>query len=153
MCFSKGLGAPLGSIVVGPKAWIAQARRIRKMLGGGGRQSGLISAAARVAVEHGFGTGPRGEGGHLRACHARAQEVAKAWTSRGGNLENPVETNMVWLDLESAGIDAEKIAAFGEKEGITVNGGRVVCHYQLDEQAFKSLEKMFEVILGPVQST
>ncbi len=62
LCFSKGLGAPIGSILVGDKQVIKHARWIRKMIGGGLRQSGVVAAAARVAVDETFGRGPSGEG-------------------------------------------------------------------------------------------
>lgn len=63
LCFSKGLGAPVGSIVVGPRDLIKHARWMRKAVGGGLRQSGVVTAAARVAVDTTFGQGPHGEGG------------------------------------------------------------------------------------------
>lgn len=152
MCFSKGLGAPLGSVVVGEEGFIRQARRVRKMLGGGGRQSGLISAAATIAVEHGFGSGPKGEGGHLKACHERARTVARGWTSRGGKLANPVETNMVWLDLPGSGVDGDEFVKKAEAEGIVANGGRIVCHYQLAEDAYSALDRVMEALLASKSS-
>ncbi|ETI25951.1 hypothetical protein G647_02728 [Cladophialophora carrionii CBS 160.54] len=147
MCFSKGLGAPIGSIIVGSKPFIAHARRIRKMIGGGTRQAGVISAAARVAVEEGFGRGPHGEGGKLRASHARARKVADMWTSRGGKLANPTETNMVWLDLASEGMSSTDFAQLAAEEGLKAFGGRLVVHYQITDEAAERLGRVMDAVL------
>ena len=154
MCFSKGLGAPIGSVIVGSTAFIKHARRIRKSIGGGTRQAGVISAAARVAVEEGFGKGPRGEGGKLRACHVRAKKIGKMWESKGGKLTNPTETNMIWLDLEAAGVSAEEFKALGKEEGVKLGGGRLVAHYQISDDAEARLEKLMDRVLRsrPVQN-
>ncbi|EXJ67366.1 threonine aldolase [Cladophialophora psammophila CBS 110553] len=147
MCFSKGLGAPIGSIIVGSRPFIAHARRIRKMLGGGTRQAGVISAAARVAVEENFGHGPNGEGGKLRASHARARKVAEMWTAKGGKLANPTETNMVWLDLENEGCSADEFAELASMEGLKARGGRLVVHYQISEEAVERLGRVMDAVL------
>ncbi len=93
LCFSKGLGAPAGSVLVGSAATVRQARRVRKMIGGGLRQSGLVAAPARVAVDATFGRGPRGEGGLLRATHETARRVEALWRDVGGRVALPVQTN------------------------------------------------------------
>ena len=147
LCFSKGLGAPIGSVIVGPKDLIKQARRVRKAIGGGTRQAGIISAAARIAVEEGFGQGPRGEGGRLRATHKRAKRVAEVWQSRGGKLAQPVETNMVWLDLGSIGYTTKDFVELAVKEGIKTAGGRLVVHYQITDDAVSRLEKVMDQAL------
>lgn len=148
LCFSKGLGAPIGSIIVGPKPFIAHARRIRKMIGGGTRQAGVISAAARVAVDETFGHGPNGEGGKLRASHARAREIANTWTSKGGLLAKPVETNMVWLDIEHYGLSTTEFAQIAATEGIKASGGRLVIHYQISDEAVSKLLKVMDKVLA-----
>ncbi len=140
LCFSKGLGAPIGSIIVGSKPFISHARRIRKMLGGGTRQAGVISAPARAAVDETFGTGPNGEGGKLSSTHDRAREIAAFWESKGGKLGNPVETNMVWLDLEALGIRDGDFAEILKKHGLNGYGGRLVVHYQISEEAVQKLQ-------------
>lgn len=154
MCFSKGLGAPIGSILVGSAPFIKHARRIRKSLGGGTRQSGIIAAAARVAVEESFGKGPRGEGGKLRASHARAKEIGETWKSKGGKLTNPTETNMIWLDLEAAGCSPEEFVRLAKEEGLKTSGGRLVAHYQISDDAVTRLERLMDRILKdvPVQN-
>jgi threonine aldolase len=147
LCFSKGLGAPIGSIIVGSKPFIAHARRIRKMIGGGTRQAGVISAAARVAVRENFGEGPNGNGGTLRASHARARRVAELWRTKGGQLAKPVETNMVWLDIVEAGYSAEQFAELAAAEGIKARGGRLVVHYQITDDAVDRLGRVMDKML------
>lgn len=130
LCFSKGLGAPIGSIIVGSQAFIKKARWFRKSIGGGARQTGVFAAAARVALDETFGTDPNGQSGKLCATHAKAQQVADLWTSLGGKLQYPVHTNMVWLDLEASGVGPNDLAAIGDEKGLKLLGGRVVVHYR-----------------------
>ena len=124
LCFSKGLGAPIGSMIVGSDAFIKKARHIRKSIGGGLRQSGVVTAAARVAVDETF------LGGKLVGSHERAKEIARLWTERGGKLAKAVETNMCWFDLEHAGIGVKEFVAVGVKHGVRFLGGRLVVHYR-----------------------
>lgn len=141
LCFSKGLGAPIGSIIIGTKKFRERARHIRKSIGGGLRQAGVVTAPARVAVEDTF------LGGKLSASHDRAREIAALWKKYGGKTTNPVETNMVWFDLEHAGISAKEFIAEGEKVGLRLLGGRLVVHYQIGEEAVKRLEELMKVVL------
>jgi threonine aldolase len=146
LCFSKGLGAPIGSILIGSKASIKTARWIRKALGGGARQSGVIAAPARVAVEETFGKGPNGEGGLLKDTHTLAKQVEKIWTELGGKLVHPVQTNMVWLDLDAAGICGNQLEELGAAEGLKMLGNRIVLHYQIFQKkdvVLPRLEKVF----------
>ncbi|TLD22931.1 hypothetical protein PspLS_07525 [Pyricularia sp. CBS 133598] len=147
LCFSKGLGAPCGSILVGPKDIIDNARWIRKSIGGGLRQSGVLTAAARVAVEETFGKGDNGEGGLLKHTHELAKEVAAMWTGLGGKLTYPVHTNMCWLDLVAAGISGPRFAEIGKEEGLKLGQGRIITHYQIwqnREVAIPKLKRVFE---------
>ena len=129
LCFSKGLGAPIGSMIVGRQSFITRARWIRKSIGGGLRQAGIVTAAARVAVEETF-LGGGDKSSPLRASHARALEVAKLWTSRGGILERECETNMVWLNLDAANVSKERFVEVCISEGVKCIGGRLVVHYR-----------------------
>ncbi|KAI9793991.1 MAG: hypothetical protein M1835_006860 [Candelina submexicana] len=151
LCFSKGLGAPIGSILVGSNDFIKRARWIRKSIGGGLRQAGVVTAAARIAVDETFGKGPCGEGGLLRRSHENARKIAERWVQLGGNLAHPVETNMVWLDLENAGVGVKEFVTEGEREGLRFMGGRLVVHYQISEDAIKRLDKLMQRLLfnGP----
>jgi threonine aldolase len=148
LCFSKGLGAPMGSVLVGSTAFIKHARWVRKSIGGGIRMSGIIAAAARAAVDDVFGHGPTGEGGKLQETHARARQIADMWQKIGGKVSWPVETNMVWLDLEHAGLSAETFVGISKKHGLKTRGGRLVVHYQICDEAVTRLG----MVMGEIMS-
>jgi threonine aldolase len=137
LCFSKGLGAPIGSIIVGTKAFIKRSRWIRKSIGGGLRQAGVVAAPARVAVEETF------LGGKLAQSHENAKRIQKIWTDLGGKLQYPVDTNMVWLDLAAHNVDLNHFIELGDKYGVKVRAGRFVVHYQIGEEAIERVRKVF----------
>lgn len=147
LCFSKGLSAPIGSIIIGPKSVLDHCRWVRKSLGGGIRQAGIICAAARVAVEENFGRGPTGEGGRLREGHKKAKKIERMWLERGGKLLKPVQTNMVVLDLVASNIRVDEIIRGGKEEGLKLSGGRIVVHLQIVDSAVDRLERVFERLL------
>lgn len=141
LCFSKGLGAPIGSVIIGDRAFIEKARHLRKMIGGGLRQAGVVTSAARVAVNETF------LGGKLAATHQRAEQVARMWEAKGGKLEKDCETNMVWFDLAAVGVSKERFVEVGIKEGVKVMGGRLVVHYQISDEAVQRLERVMDTVL------
>lgn len=146
LCFSKGLGAPIGSVLVGSAEAIRHATWIRKSIGGGLRQAGVIAAPARVAVDETFGTGPNGEGGLLRHTHTLAKEISKLWTDRGGKVLYPVDTNMVWVDLGASGVGYNDLQDYAAAEGLRIFGNRMVIHYQIyqnREQVVPRLARVF----------
>ena len=145
LCFSKGLGAPVGSLLVGTKKDLKHARHIRKMIGGGTRQPGLLTAAARVAVDETFGRKPDGSDGWLRSSHELTKKVEKMWCDRGGKLSHPAHTNMCWLDLRSANCPGKKFVKYGEEEGLTLLPGRLVLHYQVAMNAEDVLQRLDRV--------
>jgi threonine aldolase len=102
-CLSKGLSAPVGSILAGPAADIAQARRARRMLGGGMRQAGVIAAAGIVALQKGIE--------RLSEDHETALALARRLAALPdiGVEPQAVETNMVLVDTERANLPAEKL--------------------------------------------
>ncbi|OOQ86938.1 Low-specificity L-threonine aldolase [Penicillium brasilianum] len=142
LCFSKGLGAPIGSVLVGSKALTEQARWIRKSIGGGMRQAGVVCAAARAAVEDTF------MGGQLQRAHNRARDIATFWESHGGRLVYPVETNMVWLDLKSVAWSPERLIERGAELGLRFMGARIVVHYQISNEAISRLQSLMREILS-----
>lgn len=151
LCFSKGLGAPIGSIVVGPKDIIKHSRWVRKSIGGGLRQSGVVTAAARIAVDETFGKGPNGEGGLLKKSHELAKKIEKIWTDLGGELVHPVHTNMVWVNLKAAGSSPARIQELGKQQGLRLGGDRMVIHYQIYQNAenvVPRLEAIFKQIFA-----
>ena len=147
LCFSKGLGAPVGSVLVGKKDFITRARWVRKSIGGGLRQPGVVTAAARIAVDETFGKGPNGEGGLLKQSHVTAKRIAKIWTDMGGKLDKPTETNMVWFNLDDIGISGDEFATLGKEHGLRFLGGRLVVHYQISDEAVERLEKLMKEVM------
>lgn len=92
VCFSKGLGAPVGSVLAGPREFIGRARRVRKMLGGGLRQAGVLAAAALHALDHHVD--------RLAEDHANARRLSEGLQGLPGVTVEPAHTNMVFLDVE-----------------------------------------------------
>ncbi|KAJ3546929.1 hypothetical protein NM208_g1764 [Fusarium decemcellulare] len=150
LCFSKGLGAPVGSLIVGTARDMKHCRWIRRSIGGGTRQPGLLTAAARIAVDETFGTKVDGSSGWLKSTHALAKEVEAMWTAKGGSLVHPTHTNMIWLDLDTAGINHKRLVEVGEEFGLKLLPGRIVVHYQIvqnAEEVLKRLNEIFERVI------
>ena len=132
ICLSKGLGAPVGSVLLGPAEFINKAHRYRKMLGGGMRQAGVLAAAALVALE----TTPE----LLVHDHARARRMAEGLASAPGltlDLET-VQTNMVYLTVEGPAGSAAALAEACTARGVRFNAFdahrvRLVTHHQVDD--------------------
>lgn len=129
-CLSKGLGAPVGSMLLGTRAFIEEARRWRKLLGGGMRQAGVLAAAGLVALEE---TPPR-----LPEDHANARRLAEGVAELPGvriDLER-VETNIVIFDVADTGLAADEICArLRGDHGVLASGFgtgvRMVTHYDV----------------------
>jgi threonine aldolase len=95
MCFSKGLGAPVGSIVISTEERINRARKVRKRIGGGMRQAGILAAAALYALDHHID--------RLREDHQNARRLASfVETTEGIAVYEPVETNIVIFRVDPA---------------------------------------------------
>jgi threonine aldolase len=116
-CLSKGLGAPVGSVLCGTRPYIAQARRYRKMLGGGMRQSGVLAAAGLVALTQNVQ--------RLAEDHDNARLLAAGLARIPGISLDPskVETNMVFFDVSGTGIPAATIAERVKPAGVRLAGG------------------------------
>jgi threonine aldolase len=130
VCLSKGLGAPVGSLVVGSARRIAQARLIRKRMGGGMRQVGFLAAAGRYALRHHIE--------RLAEDHARAQRLAAALEPFGVVDASSVRTNLVPLDLTKAALDAPSLAAAAAQRGVLIAAmlprtARLVTHLDVDD--------------------
>jgi threonine aldolase len=111
MCFSKGMGAPVGSIVLSSAEVIARARRWRKRLGGGMRQAGIVAAAALYAVENNIE--------RLRDDHDNAKKLGGYVEGiEGLRLRDPVETNIVVIEVDPAAITASELLAQLESHGV-----------------------------------
>jgi threonine aldolase len=114
LCFSKGLGAPVGSALAGPAETIRRARGLRKLFGGGMRQAGILAAAGLHALDHHVE--------RLADDHAHAQVLASAFESNEGfSLESgPVETNLVWVKVDPSLGSAAEVVAYLRTRGILV---------------------------------
>lgn len=105
VCMSKGLGAPVGSLLAGPRALAERARRVRKMLGGGMRQVGVLAAAAEYAFDHHVE--------RLADDHARALRLWEALRDVGYAVEGAPDTNILYMRLPEAPAFAQRLAAAG----------------------------------------
>ena len=130
LCMSKGLGTPAGSVLVGPGDLIARARRWRKMLGGGMRQSGVLAAAALHALGHNVA--------RLAEDHSRARQMADRLNALGAG-DVAQATNMVFLTPRDGANDA--LRAHLAASGVIIAGGstgpiRMVFHKSIDDAGF-----------------
>ncbi|KAI0336045.1 hypothetical protein GY45DRAFT_1350333 [Cubamyces sp. BRFM 1775] len=133
LCLSKGLGAPIGSCLVGTKEFIAKARWFRKLFGGGMRQTGFMTAAAAYALTHNF---PR-----LPAVHALTRKLEAGLREIGVDIIGPVETCMVFFDPSPVGVTYAEIIerARALPEPIKLGGSRLVVHIQTSPKAVEDL--------------
>jgi threonine aldolase len=129
VCFSKGLGAPVGSALCGSQALIARAHRIRKMAGGGMRQAGVLAAAASYALDHHIE--------RLAQDHQLAKRLGEALAQIPGLLVEPVHSNIVFVDVqEPLKAKAAGLLAHLKLHGILATGLyrlRFVTHLDVDE--------------------
>jgi threonine aldolase len=114
VCFSKGLGAPVGSALAGSREFIARAKRARKLFGGGMRQGGIIAAGALHALHHHID--------RLADDHRHAQIIAEAIRDTPGLRLDPerVETNLIWFDVDPELGGAKALAAALREAGVLV---------------------------------
>ena len=145
-CFSKGLGAPIGSMVVGERNVIAEGRRLRKRLGGGMRQVGVIAAAARVALTSGVD--------RLAEDHANARRLAEGFAEINPAIVDiaAVETNMVYLDLGPLAIASQHVSEALRNEGVVTlalapDSMRLVTHRDVSAEDVETALKAFRKVL------
>ncbi|HMQ58550.1 MAG TPA: beta-eliminating lyase-related protein, partial [Rhizobiaceae bacterium] len=129
LCLSKGLGAPIGSVLSGPRDFIRKARRNRKMAGGGMRQAGVLAACGLHALDHHVE--------RLAQDHANAKRLAQALSAIPGLVvDYPANaTNMVWVTLPD-GAFAPLQKAMAEQGILLLGGGnamRIVAHLDVTE--------------------
>ena len=146
VCFSKGLGAPVGSALCGSKEFIARAYRVRKMTGGGMRQTGLLAAAASHALGH-----------HLERLaddHALAQRLAQGLRGIAGLQVRSAQTNIVFVDVADG--RAPDLLAFLKVRGVLATGLiglRFVTHLDVDaagiDRAVDAIRAFFSRAGGP----
>jgi len=143
VCLSKGLGAPVGSLLLGKQNYIKQARRVRKVFGGGMRQAGYLAAAGIYALEHNIG--------RLAEDHEHAKEIAAALSSKPfiGKMM-PVETNILIFEV----IGDHTPASFCNKLRqhkilclpISATQVRMVTHLDISKEMIKNLVHVIEAL-------
>ena len=139
-CFSKGLGCPVGSIVAGDTARMVRARRMRKMLGGAMRQSGLLAAAALYALEH--------HAARLAQDHARTAAGGEGLQAAGFEIDPP-ETNILMVRVPDAPAFVERLAPHGVRCFPTGPGGlRLVFHLGVGDDAVERVPAAFRAARG-----
>ncbi len=142
VCLSKGLGAPIGSLVIGSAERIERARLIRKRLGGGMRQVGVVAAAGDYALTHHLD--------RLADDHRRAKRLAEALAPFGVVDATRVRTNIVALDLTKSTVDAAALAAAARERGVLVSvlgprRGRLLTHLDVDDAG---IDDAIDVLTG-----
>lgn len=149
-CLSKGLGAPVGSLLVASKEFMEEARGVRKMLGGGMRQAGVLAAAGLVALEE----SPR----RLRVDHENAQFLARGLAEIPGIKIDPAKvlTNILFLDVSGTRLNSFEISKRLASEGVLSNGVtpqtlRMVTHFDVDRAGCERALRVLRAVLGAPQ--
>jgi threonine aldolase len=147
-CLSKGLAAPIGSMLVGTNRFIARARHLRKMLGGGMRQVGVVAAAGLISLEK--------MTQRLADDHIRARKMADGLRQINGLVVDAGSpyTNMIYLNLDAeVHLDAHEITRKMKDLGVLVDPEaarrfRLVTHYWIDDQAVETAISAFRTVLA-----
>ncbi|HEY3027258.1 MAG TPA: GntG family PLP-dependent aldolase [Pyrinomonadaceae bacterium] len=145
-CLSKGLGAPVGSMLLGPRAFIEEARVVRKMLGGGMRQAGVLAAAGLIALEE---TPKR-----LHEDHDNARRLAEGLAGLPGVNIDPekVVTNIVIVDVSGGRLTADQICASLQQRGVLASGFgssiRMVTHYDVSRADIETALNEIRTVVG-----
>lgn len=144
ICFSKGLGTPIGSVLVGSKRFIERAHRWRKMLGGGMRQAGIIAAAMDHALDHHIE--------RLADDHHHAQTLAQALSQLPKISVESAQTNMVYINFESLE-DAQKVSDYLRGNGVLTPRSqrmRLVTHLDIAATDIDTVVQLFKQALQRV---
>jgi len=146
-CLSKGLVSPIGSMLVGTEKFVNRARHLRKMLGGGMRQVGIVAAAGILSLEK--------MTGRLAEDHERAKRIAEGLRQIKGIIvdEDSPHTNMIFLNLsENASVTMQQIAESMKELGVLIDAEdsrrlRLVTHYWIDDEGVEKSISAFEKAL------
>jgi threonine aldolase len=150
-CLSKGLGAPIGSVVCGPRDLIREGRRLWILFGGAWRQAGVMAAAGLIALEQGRG--------RLPEDHARAKRLANAVAEIVPGSVDPtaVETNMVLVDTEAVGMPMletiERLASLGVGAVPVPGSVRMVTHVDVDDEGIAHAIDAWRTVAASFQET
>jgi threonine aldolase len=144
VCLSKGLGAPVGSLMISTKERIQEARIWRKRYGAGMRQVGILAAAGHYSLDHNIS--------RLAEDHLRAQKIAQALAAIDPSLVDPkkVATNIVGLELSKVGITAAELASRCKEAGLWISAlgphyARLVTHLDFDDE---QCDQAIEILKG-----
>lgn len=142
VCLSKGLGCPIGSLVVGSKDFIKRVNRHRKLVGGGWRQAGFLAAAGIYALDHHID--------RLEEDYRKAKKLSQGLASIKNVVINPseVETNILFFDVSPAERTAQEVATFCKKKGVLLHPTgktRIRCVTHLDV-SFKDIDDALNVM-------
>ena len=147
VCLSKGLGAPVGSVLLGSAATIARAQRARKLYGGGMRQAGIIAAGGLYALQHNVE--------RLADDHRRARAFGERLAAVPGLTvdERKLQTNMVFADTHGVGLPAARVVELLEARGVLALDEapwsvRFVTHLDLDDA---DIEEAGEIVAGVIE--
>lgn len=142
LCLSKGLGAPVGALLVGSKELVGRAKRIRKTLGGGMRQTGVLAAAGIFALEHNVD--------RMREDHDRAKRLAEIFADFPELGAGEARTNMVFLSPD--GVDMDAFSTFlADRDIITGSAHgklRWVTHLDIDDEAIERVRRACKEFFG-----
>lgn len=139
-CLSKGLGAPVGSVLCGTRDLVAMARRVRKSLGGGMRQAGILAAAGLYALEHNVD--------RLADDHARAATLARGLRALGLDVQDP-PSNMVYVGVDDAAAVRAGLAERGVRcNPVAADRLRLVLHLDVDDAGVHHALSAFREVLG-----
>jgi threonine aldolase len=147
VCLSKGLGAPVGSLVAGTKPFVERVHRFRKMFGGGMRQVGILAAAGIYALDHHIE--------RLKEDHGNAKRLALGLSEIQGVSIEPehVETNIVIFDIAERGMTAAQVRDEMKKKGVLIHPFgktliRLVTHLDVSKENIEGALKAFRKVLG-----
>jgi len=147
VCLSKGLGAPIGSLVAGSKTFIDRVHRFRKMFGGGMRQVGIIAAAGIYALDHHLE--------RLKEDHQNAKRLALGLEELKGVSIDPehVETNIIIFSIADPGMTALRMAEAMKRNGVLIHPIgkkqiRLVTHLDVSSEDIETALKAFKKVLG-----
>ncbi|AET40911.1 uncharacterized protein Ecym_7058 [Eremothecium cymbalariae DBVPG len=145
LCFTKSIGAPVGSIIVGGTEFIERARHIQKQQGGGLRQAGFLARIVNHCINKNFPD----------VIATVSNKTAAFWKDLRSELiesyglelklQHPVETNFIFIDLEASNISLKKFLEFGEANNVKFfNNGRIAFHFQnIGDDGLKLLKQVF----------
>jgi threonine aldolase len=132
MCVSKGLGAPIGGVLASTESNIKRARWLRKQLGGGIRQAGVLTAPAMVALNEVWPT--------MKGTHEKTKKLDKDLAALGVVPQIPVDTNFYFIDAKKSNLDMGILLEQCEKFNVKLMDERISLHHQISDEAIESLK-------------